>query len=189
MVNTNEISLKEKLFIFQVAQANVYAPATKPSYSPVISNPPIAKPNYAAPGVISNTPAPTFAAAPIQYKQQHQQQQRPASIHGFSNLQNPAPSKPLSPLPLLQTASPQMHSPVYGSPRGWSHVNPSHSPSANVYQQPNYNAAPVASPFELNNSTNSFGQPQVRSEFLTPERRKICSNIGQIARYNFTYFV
>jgi hypothetical protein len=90
------------------------------------------------------------------------QQQRPVSIHGFSSFQNQAPSKPLSPLPLLQTASPQLPSPGYGSPRGWAHVDSVRSPR-NVNQQPNFhNTAPTA-PFQLTHSTSLLGQPQVRS--------------------------
>lgn len=137
MVNTNEISLKKKLFIFQVPETNVYSAAPKPNYAPIISNQP----------------------------PKAQQQQRPVSMHSFSSLQNQAPSKPLSPLPLLQTASPQFHSPSFSSPRGWSHVEYSPRSPGAVYQQPKnfYNTAPIASPFELSNSTSSFGQPQVRS--------------------------
>lgn len=144
VVNTNDISLKKKLFIFQVAESKVFSAAPKPNYSPIVSNQP----------------------------PKAQQQQRPVSIHSFSSLQNQAPSqapsKPLSPLPLLQTTSPQFHSPSFASPRGWAHVEYSpRSPSAGAYQQPKfYNTAPIAPPsFELPNSTSSFGQPQVRSSF------------------------
>lgn len=118
-------------------------------------------------------PAPQPANYPSSQPPKPQQQQRPVSIHGFSSLQNPAPSKPLSPLPLLQTSSPQFHSPVYSSPRGWAHVDSPRSPSAG-YQQPKtfYNTAPVASaPFELTNSTSSFEQPQVRSRVSLPENQ------------------
>jgi hypothetical protein len=121
------------------------------------------KPSYAAPApVVARKPQPPKA-----------QQQRPASIHGYSSLQSPAPSKPLSPLPLLQTASPQFQSPVHGSPRGWAHVEYSpRSPGAAVNQQPNfYNAAPVAAQFQLTHSTSSLGQPQVRSAVSLPFSR------------------
>jgi len=125
----------------QVAQSNVFSAAPKPNYSPVVSSQP--------PKV--------------------QQQQRPVSIHDFSSLQSQAPSKPLSPLPLLQTSSPQFHSPTFAnSPRGWAHVEYSpRSPGATAYQQPKsfYNAAPMAPPFDLPSSASSFGQPQVRSTF------------------------
>lgn len=116
--------------------------------APVVQSTPVIVPSY-APVVAQPVPRP-----------QQQQQQRPVSIHSFSSLQSQAPSKPLSPLPLLQTASPQFQSPS-ASPRGWSHVIPPRSPGA-VAKQPLYNTAPIASPFE-SNSTSSFGQPQVQS--------------------------
>jgi hypothetical protein len=127
---------EEKLFTFQVPQQTVYSAAPQPNYAPVVQKqPPKA------------------------------QQQRPSSIHGFSSLQNQAPAtKPLSPLPLLQT-SPQFHTPVHGSPRGWAHVDSPRSPGA-INQQPKtfYNTAPTVTPsFEMTNSTSSYGQPQVRS--------------------------
>ena len=121
----------KKLFTFQVPQKNVYSAAPQPNYAPV-----------------------------VQKQSPKAQQQRPVSIHSFSSLQNQAPSsKPLSPLPLLQT-SPQFHTPVYASPRGWAHVDSPRSPGA-INQQPKtfYNTAPN----EMTNSTSSYGQPQVRS--------------------------
>lgn len=129
--------MKKPLHIPQVLQKNVHPTAPQPNYPPVVS----AQPPKA------------------------QQQQRPVSIHSFSSLQNPAPSKPLSPLPLLQTSSPQFHSPSFASPRGWAHVDSPRSPGAvNQQSKTFYNAAPIASPpFELTNSTSSFEQPQVRS--------------------------
>lgn len=161
VVNTNEISWR-KLFILQVPQKNVYSAAPKPNYAPVISKQP----------------------------PKAQQQQRPVSIHSFSSLQSQAPpSKPLSPLPLLQTNSPQFQSPVHGSPRGWSHVDSPRSPGAG-YQQPKnyYNTAPIASPpFELTNSTStsSFGQPQVRSRVSLAEKKSIFFNIGRSMDWKF----
>lgn len=145
---------EEKLFTFQVPQKTVYSAAPQPNYAPVVQKqPPKA------------------------------QQQRPVSIHSFSSLQNQAPppsTKPLSPLPLLQT-SPQFHTPVYGSPRGWAHVDSPRSPGA-INQQPKtfYNTAPiVTSPFEMTNSTSSYGQPQVRSRtFLSHTKKSIFFNIG-----------
>jgi hypothetical protein len=132
----------------QVPQKNVYSAAPKQNYAPI---------------------------APVVARQQPKaQQQRPVSIHSFSSLQNQAPpSKPLSPLPLLQTNSPQFHSPVHGSPRGWSHVDSPRSPGAG-YQQPKtfYNNAPIATPpFEMANSTSSFEQPQVRSRASLAEKK------------------
>lgn len=141
-----------------------------------------------------NAPMPNYSyVAPTapQKLPSKQQQQRPVSIHSFSSLQNQNQSaaKPLSPLPLLQTNFPQysnvqqqpeQQQPIsYGgvSPRGWSHVQSPRSPGA-VNQRPNlfYNNASIAPPFDLNtqpsnvsssSSQNNFGQPQVRSEFLS----------------------
>lgn len=123
----------------QVAQAQVYAPAPAPT------------PAYAP---VASSQAPQAASS--------QQQQRPVS--NYSSVANPAQSKPLSPLPLLQT-SPQTHSPAYVSPRGWAHVNPSRSPSGGYHQQPFYNApaAQIAPPFEATNATSSFEQPQYQT--------------------------
>ena len=131
VLSTNEISWR-KLFTFQVPQKTVYSAAPQPNYAPPV----------------------------VQKQPPKAQQQRPVSIHSFSSLQYQAPStKPLSPLPLLQT-SPQFHTSVYASPRGWAHVDSSRSPGA-INQQPKtfYNTAPI----EMTNSTSSYGQPQVRS--------------------------
>lgn len=92
------------------------------------------------------------------------QQQRPVSIHGFSSLQNQfeAPSKPLSPLPMLQTNFPQYSPPQnqaapqqnisFGSPRGWSHVKAPRSPGGSFNQPKQFyatGAQPLSPPFEL----------------------------------------
>lgn len=155
--NVNEFFSSNTKKNFQVAQANFHSPGPNPNYSPVVSKQP-------------------FKA---------QQQQRPVSIHGFSSLQEHAPSQPLSPLPLLQTTSPQIQNPSSRSPRGWAHVpfTSPRSPGA-AYQQPKtfYNNAPIASPpFELSNSTSSFGQSQVRSWVSLAVKIPFVSNCLRLA--------
>ncbi|CRL00105.1 CLUMA_CG013385, isoform A [Clunio marinus] len=110
------------------------------------------------------------------------QQQRPVSIHSFSSLQSQAPSKPLSPLPLLQTNSPQFHSPVYGSPRGWAHVDSPRSPNVNHQPKKFYNTAPIATPsFEMTNSTSSLGQPQYQTNVAPQPTHAMQDNIASQA--------
>ncbi|KAG5678354.1 hypothetical protein PVAND_008037 [Polypedilum vanderplanki] len=125
-----------------------------------------------------------FSAAPVaqhlpqqQHFQKQQQQQRPVSIHGFSSVQNPItvpPSKPLSPLPSLQTNFAPQYTPVQkqnnayqsgSSPRGWAHVDSPRSPGAyavNQQPKPFSQNASVAMPSYVAPLTpsNDFGQPQ-----------------------------
>lgn len=135
--------------------------------------------------------APTFVQAPVQsaptqsYQQPKSpapslprlpQQQRPVSIHGFSSLQNQfeAPTKPLSPLPMLQTnfsqysppqnQAPQQQTVSYASPRGWSHVNAPRSPGGTFNQPKQFyatGAQPLSPPFEMP-SAPTFAQVRMK---------------------------
>lgn len=124
------------------------------------------KPSYQQP----KSPAPSLPRLP-------QQQQRPVSIHGFSSLQNQfeAPTKPLSPLPMLQTnfsqysppqkQAPPQHTVSYDSPRGWAHVNAPRSPGGTFNQPKQFYASgtqPLSPPFELP-SAPTFTQVRMKS--------------------------
>lgn len=116
---------------------------------------------------VHNTPKPTFQPQKQPKSPTPKLIQRPVSIHGFSSFENQvqSQSKPLSPLPMIQTNFPQQTAqtppqPIIsyggGSPRGWSHVNFSASPRSpggsilsqhqNQFQTLRYQAAP---PFEM----------------------------------------
>lgn len=91
------------------------------------------------------------------------QQPRPALNFGGNNDQSQHFAKPLSPLPHLDAAPVAMqHSPVFGSPRGWNHVNPPNKLGGNYLSNMQQ---PVAQSFDAYDSTGRF-QKQVSHELI-----------------------